>query len=96
MNPRRVATGTAGVLLGDNGVTESKVLYSDATVKYFSKEHLPYAMAAILILIFFVLSPALLFLFYPTKLFRKCSSDLEDGKHYMFVLKSSRDATKME
>jgi len=57
-----------------NGVAESKVLYSDATVKYFSKEHLPYAMAAILILIIFVLSPALLLLFYPTKLFRKCSS----------------------
>ena len=56
------------------GVAESEVLYWDATVKYFSKEHLPYAMAAILILTIFVLSPALLLLFYPTKLFRKCSS----------------------
>jgi len=57
-----------------NGVTESKVLYSDATVKFFSKEHLPFAVAAIFILIIFILSPALLLLCYPTKLFRKCSS----------------------
>jgi len=56
------------------GVAESQVLYWDTTVKYFSKEHLPYAMAAILILTIFVLSPALLLLCYPTKLFRKCSS----------------------
>jgi len=57
-----------------NGVAESEVLYWDATVKCFSKEHLPYAMAAILILVIFILSPALLLLCYPTKLFRKCSS----------------------
>ena len=56
------------------GVAESKVLYVDATVKYFSKEHLPYAVAAILILIIFTLSPALLLLCYPTKLFKKCTS----------------------
>ena len=56
------------------GVTETKVLYWDATVKYFSKEHLPYAVAAILILTIFILSPALLLLCYPTKLFRKCST----------------------
>ena len=57
-----------------NGVTESKVLYSDATVQFFSKEHLPFAVAAIFILIIFILSPALLLLCYPTKVFRKCSS----------------------
>ena len=57
-----------------NGVAGSMVLYRDATVKYFSKEHLPYAVAAILILIIFILSPALLLLCHPTKLFRKCSS----------------------
>ena len=55
-------------------VTESKVLYWDARVEYFSKEHLPFAVVAILILIIFVLSPALLLLCYPTKPFRKCSS----------------------
>ena len=74
------------------GVAESKVLYWDATVKYFSKEHLPYAVAAILILIIFTLSPALLLLCYPTKLF----INLEDGKHCTCFLKSSRDATKTE
>ena len=56
------------------GVAESEVLYWDGTVKYFSKEHLPYAIAAILITIIFILCPALLLLCYPTKLFRKCSS----------------------
>ena len=56
------------------GVAESKVLYIDVNIKYFSKEHLPYAVAAILILTIFTLSPALLLLCYPTKLFRKCTS----------------------
>ena len=56
------------------GVVESKVLCSDETVKYFSNEHLPYEVVAILILIIFILSPALLLLCHPTKLFRKCSS----------------------
>ena len=56
------------------GVAEYKVLHVDATVKYFSKEHLPYAVAAILILFIVILSPALLLLCYPTKLFRKCST----------------------
>ena len=56
------------------GVAESKVLYVDANIKYFSKKHLPYAVVAILILFIVILSPALLLLCYPTKLFRKCSS----------------------
>jgi len=56
------------------GIAESKVLYWDTTIKYFIKEQLLYAMAAIVILIIFVLSPALLLFCYPTKIFRKCSS----------------------
>ena len=47
------------------------VLKVDATVHYLSKEHLPFAITAILILIFLLLPPFLL-IFYPYKIFSRC------------------------
>ena len=49
----------------------SYVLLVDATVHYFSKEHLPFAITAILILVFLFLPPLLLIL-YPCKIFSSC------------------------
>ena len=46
-------------------------VYYDASYKYFSKEHLPYAIMSIFIFILFVLSPLLLLLFYPVSCFQK-------------------------
>ena len=41
-------------------------VYYDASYKYFSKEHLPYSITAIIIFLLFILSPLLLLLLYPT------------------------------
>ena len=43
----------------------------DATVHYLSEEHLPFAIIAILILIF-ILLPPFLPIFYPCKIFNRC------------------------
>jgi len=51
---------------GEHG---SYVLWVDATVHYLSEEHLPFAITAILILLFTLLPPFLL-IFYPCKIFK--------------------------
>ena len=47
-------------------------LYSDPTIKYFGKEHLPYGIMAILFTFIFNILPFLLLLFYPMKWFQRC------------------------
>ena len=49
----------------------SYVLFVDATVHYFSEEHLPFAIIAIVILLSLLLPPFLL-IFYPCKVFKRC------------------------
>ena len=46
-------------------------LYYDATISYFGREHLPYAILAIIFLTVFVLLPTLTLLFYPSSLYQK-------------------------
>ena len=48
------------------------VLYYDASVEYFSRQHLPFAMLAICVLLVFVLFPLLLLLLYPMRSFQRC------------------------
>ena len=55
-------------------VQGSPVLYYDPTVQYFGRQHAPFAIFAITILLVFVLFPSLLLILYPTKAFRKCCS----------------------
>jgi len=55
-----------------NGSVVGLYLYYDATVKYFGREHLPYAILALAILLFFVLLPLLLLLLYPMRCFQQC------------------------
>ena len=45
-------------------------LYYDATIEYFSKQHLPYAIVAILVLILFNLLPIVLLCLYPCQCFQ--------------------------
>jgi len=52
-------------------VQVSGILLVDATVHYLSEEHLPFAIIAILILLFILLPPFLL-IFYPCKIFNRC------------------------
>ena len=48
------------------------VLYYDASTVYFSKEHLPFALPALCVLLVFVAFPLLLLLLYPMKSFQRC------------------------
>ena len=48
------------------------VLYYDASIEYFSREHLPVALPAICVLLVFVVFPLLLLLLYPMRSFQKC------------------------
>ena len=48
------------------------VLYFDASIEYFSRKHLPFAVLAICVLLFFVFIPLLLLLLYPMKSFQRC------------------------
>ena len=51
--------------------TVGTVLTYDASIEYFSRQHLPFAMLAIIVLLVFVALPLLIFLLYPTKLFQR-------------------------
>ena len=48
------------------------VLYYDASIEYFSREHLPFALLAICVLLVFVVFPLLLLLLYPMRSFQRC------------------------
>ena len=52
--------------------TGSLILYYNATVPYFSAEHLPFALLAISVLATFILLPVLILLLYPTRVFQRC------------------------
>ena len=52
-------------------LTFSWIVYNDATVLYLGPRHLPYAILAILVLLFFALFPVLLLLLYPFRWFQK-------------------------
>ena len=62
---------TPTILWDSRAVTQSTVLYYNGTVKYFSKEHLPYAVLAITVLLVFVLLPILLLCLYPCRCFQR-------------------------
>ena len=46
-------------------------LYNDGSIDYFSKEHLPYAILALLFLAFFFIIPVAILLFYHSRCFQK-------------------------
>ena len=48
------------------------VLYYDASVGFFSHEHLPFALLAIAVLLTFNILPLLVVVLYPTRVFQKC------------------------
>ena len=53
-----------------NGKVASTVLFYDASIDYFSKEHLPYAILAITITIIFNIIPLIFLLLHPLKCFK--------------------------
>ena len=48
------------------------VLFFDASTEYFSRQHLPFAVLSICVLLVFVLFPLLLLLLYPMRSFQRC------------------------
>ena len=55
-----------------DGKLYSRTLYYDPSITYFGKEHLPYALMAVAILLFFIAFPTSLLLCYQCKMYRKC------------------------
>ena len=55
-----------------DGNLYSHNLYYDPSIKYFGKEHLPYALMALTILVFFIFLPTSLLLFYQFDIYFKC------------------------
>ena len=55
----------------------TSALYYDASVEMFSKEHLPYAITAIIVLLIVNVAPFLFLVFYPMKWFQKCLNALQ-------------------
>ena len=53
-----------------HGKSMEPYLYFDGTVEYFGKQHLPYAILAITVLIIFNILPLLLLCFYPCRCFQ--------------------------
>lgn len=47
-------------------------LYYDASIPYFGKEHLPYAIVAIIVVLFFIVLPSFFITLYPYKWFQHC------------------------
>ena len=54
------------------GAMLGRVLYYDASVVFFSREHLPFAFLAIFVLLIFNILPLLVVVLYPTRVFQKC------------------------
>ena len=48
------------------------VLYYNASIEYFSRQHLPFAVLAICVLLVFAVFPMLLLLLYPMRSFQRC------------------------
>jgi len=54
-------------------LAESKYfLYYDSTVRFYSEDHLPFAIVSVCIVLVFVVLRIFLLILYPTRVFRKC------------------------
>ena len=57
-----------------NGSSVGLFVYYDATIEYFGREHLPYGVLAVFVLLVFIIFPLLLLLLYPMRCFQQCLS----------------------
>ena len=55
-----------------NGSVVGIYLYYDASIEYFGKKHLPYAIFALFVVLVFIIFPLLLLLLYPMRYFQRC------------------------
>ena len=65
-----------------DGTHDNKLhLYMAGDVEYFGPEHLPFAILAIVVLLFFVIFPMLLLFLYPCRCFQQCLNILHCNSH---------------
>ena len=62
----------SNIIVYHHSINKKCVLYYDSTVKCYSQEHLIFATIAICVLLIFIISPIVLLVLYPTRLFRRC------------------------
>ena len=83
--------GVNNLNLTDLSLTVALHSYTDASVNFVTKEHLPFAVISIAIFIFLLLPPVLLLAFYPFQKFRsvlfKCLPKRSKGPLNIFVEK---------
>ena len=70
-------------------VTESWHLYYDATIPYFGKKHIPYAVLTLSVLTLFVILPTLVLLLYPFACFQKVLNTLPIRQHVLHTFMDS-------
>ena len=63
----------------------TSLLFNDASIAFFSKEHLPYAFLAITVSTIFVAVPCVTLMLYPTRLFQKCLNRCRFRWHALHV-----------
>ena len=82
---------TIGYLEGQKGSSYpvKQVVFLQGNLDYFDKDHLPYAIPALLILVFFVIFPSLALLCYPltTRIMAKIKKyvDLDGNRFYVYI-----------
>ena len=62
--------------LNGSSYTTTQALYYDGSVKLFSKEHIPYAITSLIVLLVVIAVPLLFLIFYPMAWFQKCLNSL--------------------
>ena len=60
------------VVYNNEGSKTFLAVFSDASLPFFGREHLPFALLALFVLLTFVALPLLLLLLYPTRLLQRC------------------------
>ena len=80
-----------------NGSVVGLYLFYDATIDYFGREHLPYAILGLFVLLVFVFLPLLLLLLYPMRCFQQCLGRCGVRWHALHIfMDASRAVTKTE
>ena len=68
------------VITNIDGSTYKLVLYADASIEYYSREHILYLLLALIQCLFLVFLPSLLLFLYPTRLYRWISQFISARK----------------
>ena len=68
-----------------NGSIVGIYLYYDASIDYFGKKHLPYAILALFVVLIFIIFPILLLLLYPMRCCQRCLGQCRVRWHALHI-----------